>query len=70
MDDDTALRLECEALVAGGASAEDVFRHMKGLGCMNWHGQVMLMGLFDLPLAEARRLSHKVLGVHQANDDR
>ena len=68
MDDDTRLRVECEALKAGGASAEDVFRHMKGVGCKNWQGQVMLMGLFDMPLAEARRVSHRVCGVNQPID--
>lgn len=67
MDDDTHLRLECEALKASGASAEDVFRHMK-LDRTNWEGQVMLMGVFDIPLAEARRVSHKVCGVNQPNE--
>jgi len=68
MEGDMHLRQECEELKAGGASAEDVFRHMKALGCKNWEGQVMLMGVFDMPLAEARRISHKVCGVDQAID--
>ena len=65
MDEDMRLRAECEALKAGGASAEEVFRRMKAEGCKNWQSQVMLMGLFDMSLDEARRVSHRIRGVNQ-----
>lgn len=56
MDQDPAPYLEMKR---HGATAEDVYRKARGDGFKNYECLVLIMGVFDLELDDARKIGHQ-----------
>jgi hypothetical protein len=53
-------------LQSQNATPVEIFRACKADGNKNWECQVLLMGLFEMTLDEARKISHAEFAKEQA----